>query len=272
VKLPDDIAQRALDALTRPLRSHELADAVWPEREDRPLAAKSRAGHAAGRDLIERGWAIQNGDGTYVAASLLDEAFATPAVPPELHVGPDGAVVEVQRRTLGRVAAVPEQPVDGELVVDPATGTVTRVVRHVLGHTQMPAPPQQPTPPQQAGGSLIVENGVVMRVTKQVIGSLPLQPAPAPQQVPPQHAYAQWAASKRSDMVQMMALICAAAFLSPDPTTKWRRLEEARVRMLALALETNAWQRACGLAELPFVAQLFTPILPPAPAWSPTPA
>lgn len=239
MKLPDDVAERAAQALSRPLRSHELADAVWPDRADRPLAAKSRAGHAAGRDLVERGWAVQNADGTYLAASLTDPTRQD------------------------------AQPLDGELVVDPATGTVTRVVRHVLGHTQIsPQTPQQPT----ADGLLTVENGQVIRVRKEVIGPVASH---AQQQVPEQSSlYVQWQAwwaAKRPEMTAIMTLIFQTAFFSPDATTRWRKGEEARVRFLRLSTEVNAWARALGTPELPFVAQLAVPTPPPVqtPAWSP---
>jgi hypothetical protein len=273
MNLPDDVAQRALDALTRPLRSHELADAVWPERIERPLAAKSRAGHAAGRDLIERGLAIQNTDGTYSATT------AAPPLqdvqPAELRVEGD-QVVSVARTSLGRLAtAAPEQPMDGELVVDPATGTVTRVVRQVLGHTQIPAPPQQPrpAPPQPDNSTLIVENGVVMRVTKQVIGSLPVQ-APPPQQMPapqpPPRRADGWEAFVASKYPEMLFVHWALTQLvaTTDPPERYRKGEALRPLMVSLGVAFNPWLRAYGLPELPMAA-MMTPLRPPspAPAW-----
>lgn len=150
--LHDDDAQRALTALSRPLKSHELADAVFPDRSDRPHAARSRSGHAIGRDLVDRGWAVRNDDDTYIAASLANSMpQVAPGSPPEIVVDPNTReVMEVQRRTVGRLASTPGRAQEGQIVIEP-TGQIVRVSREIVGRAALPAPQAQAAaqPPQQ---------------------------------------------------------------------------------------------------------------------------
>lgn len=152
---------RALEILHEPRTAADFWRLYEPDDAGLSQGELSKSGHPPLRSLVQRGLVRRNLNGsaasdTFVAVDAPAGATAPapgapPAPPPELHVE-GGSVVEVQRRPLGRLATVPEQPQDGELHVD-ADGNVVRVTREVLGRAQLPQqpPPQAvaPAPPQQ---------------------------------------------------------------------------------------------------------------------------
>ena len=252
MRLSAESVDRAVYALSRgPLEAHVLARELFPEREYPDLASARRAGHAAGRDLIARGVAVRQSDGPYALAQTNGHATAPPA-PAELQVDPaTGQVFE--RRAVGQLATEPDEP-EGELEVD-RLGNVFRVTREPVGRAQLPAMlrerPQRRTEPQP-------------------------QPPYAPPPPVPQPNYAEqaaaWGELKRPEMVSLLLLHFEATFMTPDPIAKHRKNEELRVRMLTLATEANAWARALGRPELPFVAQLSTPFPASWPSYAQPPA
>ena len=175
MKLHDEDAQRALAALSRPLKAHELADAALPDRADRPLTARKHSGHAIGRDLVERGWAVKNADGTYIAASLAEPMPQEPETAEETPLEyEDGYAVRVRREYLGPIAVPPPQR----------------------------QPPQQPVPQPQEPQQLAPQALQLLERFKewwsqqqtppQPMPQAPTPQAPAPQQPDPWAQMAAW--------------------------------------------------------------------------------
>ncbi len=147
----DETEQRALSLLQSPMGALQFADAFRPDQATRSVGSRSLAGHARLRrleslGLVRRTRGATPALDTFIATSVMDapQPGSPPQPPPELQVQPGGDVIEIQRRSVGRLAPTPTQPADGELIVDPVTGEVTRVTRERLGRAQMPAPPQTP--------------------------------------------------------------------------------------------------------------------------------
>jgi len=264
MQMPDDIAARAHEAISRrPYAAHELADYVWPDRAERPLAARSRGGHACGRDLVQRGLAIQNPDGTYSAATSAPPP--TPTLPAELHVQPDGQVIAVERRAVGKLAsdatptpaASPMQP--AELYVA-ANGEVLEVQRRSLGRVAA-------VPERAASGELVVDaSGNVVRITKEVIGRAQL---PTPPQAP---AVAQ-PASQTNELPTIVALLHEVSFSSSlDPDTRRGKLGEAGLMIMRNQVEPVLLQVFGSLWNLWMTPPPSPQVAPPVPPAQPPPA
>lgn len=245
MRLSPESVDRAIEFLRFPREAHELADYLFPDRVDRDLTARRRSGHSSGRDLIEQGLAVRQGDGRYVLAvqQPQEPIFEPPAEEGELEVE-DGQVVRVRREVLGPVALPPPPP-------------QARPQQSAHAFSPPPPPPPQQAAPQYA----------------------PPQQAPQPTREEIHQQYLRWNAATLPELRAINTLLAEVYDWRRSDGTwldEWeheRARQESSDRLRAYMVDVYWWFRRLGGDPWPSLERLSAPPSPPprAPTRSPSP-
>ncbi len=263
----DETEQRALSLLQSPMGALQFADAFWPEKSSRSVGSRSLSGHVTLRRLESLGLVTRTRGATpaldqFVAVDATSASpLAPPPQPPELHVQPDGQVVAVERRTVGKLASetapTPASPMQPAELYVAANGEVLEVQRRSLGRVAA-------VPERAASGELVVDaSGNVVRITKEVIGRAQLPP-------PPQAPAAQ-STQQPSAALALSMLIFGLKFAPPiDPIVRRQKLSEVFV-LISQIPQVPSWlrQQYDLLWQRETQAPAAAPVVPPPPAQQP---